>query len=91
MRIELAGAQITDAVVEVIDTLQNRPELTQLYFEVIDDLTRSIILNISGDDAKDLAMLSDLHLLQSIRRDLLTLAEPPDLDDPENEVPTPVR
>ena len=29
MRIEIAGAQITDAVVEVLDTLQNQTELME--------------------------------------------------------------
>ncbi len=31
MRIEIAGAQITDAVVDVLDTLQNQTDITTLY------------------------------------------------------------
>ena len=34
MRIEAAGAQITDAVIEVLDTLQNQPELRDAYIAV---------------------------------------------------------
>lgn len=88
MRIEIAGAQITDAVVETLDTLQNQPELTRLYIETLDVVTRSVILDISGDDTQDSATLSRLRALQMIRRDILSLAMPPDVDDPENDTPT---
>lgn len=88
MRIEIAGAQITDAVVETLDTLQNQPELTQLYIETLDVVARSVILDISGDDTQDSATLSRLRALQMIRRDILSLAMPPDVDDPENDTPT---
>lgn len=88
MRIEIAGAQITDAVVETLDTLQNQPELTRLYIETLDVVTRSAILNISGDDTQDSATLSRLRALQMIRRDILSLTMPPDVDDPENDTPT---
>lgn len=88
MRIEIAGAQITDAVVETLDTLQNQPELTQLYIETLDVVTRSVILDISGDDAEDSATLSRLRALQMMRRDILSLAMPPDVDDPDNDTPT---
>lgn len=87
MRIEIAGAQITDEVVEILDTLQNQPELTQLYIETLDVVTRSVILGISGDDTEDSATLSRLRALQMIRRDILSLAVPPDVDDPENDTP----
>ena len=88
MRIEIAGAQITDSVVETLDTLQNQPELTQLYVDTIDRITRSVILDLSGDDMEDSATLSHLRTLQMIRRDLLSLAIPPDADDPANDTPT---
>lgn len=88
MRIEIAGAQITDSVVETLDTLQNQPEVTQLYVDTIDRITRSVILDLSGDDAEDSATLSRLRTLQMIRRDLLSLAMPPDADDPANDKPT---
>lgn len=88
MRIEVAGAQITDAVVETLDTLQNQPELTQLYIETLDIVTRSVILDISGDETEDSATLSRLRALQMMRRDILSLAMPPDVDDPANDIPT---
>ena len=88
MRVEIAGAQITDAVVETLDTLQNQPELTQLYIETLDVVTRSVILDISGDDTQDSATLSRLRALQMIRRDILSLAMPPDVEGPENDTPT---
>ena len=50
MRIEIAGAQVTDAVVEVLDTLQNQTELKREYLQVLDEVTRAVILDISGDD-----------------------------------------
>lgn len=88
MRIEIAGAQITDAVVEVLDTLQNQQELTRLYLETLDTVTRSVILDISGDETEDSATLSRLRALQMIRRDLVSLSMPPDVDDPANDTPT---
>lgn len=89
MRIEIAGAQITDAVVEVLDTLQNNRDVTEVYLQTLDEVTRSVILDLSGaDDEADTQTLSRLRALQMIRRDLLTLAMPPDADDPANDTPT---
>ena len=88
MRIEIAGAQITDAVVEVLDTLQNQRDLTNIYISTLDELTRLVILDISGDEDQDSPTLARLRALQMIRRDLLTLSTPPDADDPANDRPT---
>ena len=89
MRIEIAGAQITDAVVEVLDTLQNQTELTSEYIQVLDEVTRAVILDISGvDEEADSRTLSHLRVLQMIRRDIITLSMPPDIDDPANDTPT---
>lgn len=89
MRIEAAGAQITDAVVEVIDTLQNQPDLTAEYLKTLDEVTRAVILDLSGiDEDADSRTLARLRALQMIRRDLATLASPPDVDDPANDTPT---
>ena len=89
MRIEIAGAQITDAVVEVLDTLQNQTELTSEYLQVLDEVTRAVILDISGvDEEADSRTLSRLRVLQMIRRDIITLSMPPDVDDPANDTPT---
>lgn len=88
MRLEVAGAQITDAVVEVLDTLQNQPDLTKVYLQTLDDVTRIVILDLSGEDAEaDLKTLSRLRALQMVRRDIATLAAPPDADDPANDIP----
>ena len=89
MRIEVAGAQITDAVVEVLDTLQNQTKLTSEYIQVLDEVTRAVILDISGvDEEADSRTLSRLRALQMIRRDIITLSMPPDVDDPANDTPT---
>ena len=88
MRVEIAGAQITDAVVEVLDTLQNQTELTSGYLQTLDELTRSVILDLSGaDEEADSRTLSRLRALQMIRRDIITLSMPPDVDDPANDIP----
>lgn len=88
MRIEVAGAQITDAVVEVLDTLQNQTELTSEYLQVLDEVTRAVILDISGvDEEADSRTLSRLRVLQMIRRDIITLSMPPDVDDHANDTP----
>jgi hypothetical protein len=88
MRIEASGAQITDAVVEVLDTLQNDRELTGSYVSMLDELTRSLILDLSAvDDEADSKTLARIRILQMIRRDIITLAVPPDVDNPVNDVP----
>ena len=87
MRIEAAGAQITDAVVEVLDTLQNQTELTSVYIRTLDEVTRAVILDISGNEDEDSATLSRLRALQMIRRDILTLSMPPDVDLQVNDIP----
>ena len=87
MRIEIAGAQITDVVVEVLDTLQNEAGVVQSYIDTLDRLTRSEILNMPEDDPDDSATLPRLRVLQMIRRDLLSLAMPPDVDNVENDTP----
>lgn len=88
MRIEIAGAQITDAVVEVLDTLQNQNELTSEYLQVLDDVTRAVILDISGvDEEADSRTLSRLRVLQMIRHDIITLSMPPDVDLLGNDIP----
>lgn len=89
MRMEIAGAQITDAVVDVIETLQTSSEITGTYLAVIDELTRMVILDLNvADDEQDTITLSRLRTLQMIRRDLAVLASPPDVDLPENDAPT---
>lgn len=89
MRIEIAGAQITDAVVDVLDTLQNNHDVAEIYLQTLDEVTRSVILDLSGSDEEaDTRTLSRLRVLQMIRRDLITLSMPPDVDDPANDTPT---
>lgn len=87
MRFEVAGAQITDAVVDVLETLQTDTAVIQSYIDTIDRLTRSVILDLSGDNMDDSATLSRLRTLQMLRRDILALAMPPDVDDPQNDIP----
>lgn len=87
MRVEIGGAQVTDSVVEVLDTLQNQRELSTTYLRVLDEVTRTIILDISGDEDDDVAVMRRLRTLQMIRRDILTLSTPPDADDPANDAP----
>ncbi len=88
MRIEIAGAQITEAVVEVLENLQVQQDITNLYLETLDEVTRMVILDISGVDEEDAKVLGRLRALQMIRRDIATLATPPDVDLPENDTPT---
>lgn len=88
MRLEVAGAQITDSVVEVLDTLQNQPDVAKLYVETIDTITRMLI---DGTDTSDYNIDSEtmarLRVMQMLRRDILTLATPSDVDDPANDTP----
>lgn len=87
MRIEVAGAQITDSVVDVLDDLQNLDGLTAGYLATLDEVTREMIMGISWIDADDAEVLLRLRSLQKIRAILVTLATPPDVDDPANDTP----
>lgn len=88
MRIEIAGAQITNAVVDVLETLQTTPDITHMYTDNIDALCRRLLLDFDGDDINDADTLAQLRTLQMIRRDILTLASPPDADLPQNDTLT---
>lgn len=87
MRLEIAGANITDAVVEVLDDLQNSVGLLKTYTDTIDEITRQTILSITGIDEKDTLVLGRLRALQRIRENLITLGDPPDAGDPANDTP----
>lgn len=88
MRLEVAGAQITDSVVEVLDTLQNQPDVAKLYVDTIDTLTRNLIDGTDTADYNiDTETMARLRVMQMMRRDILTLATPPDVDDPANDTP----
>ena len=53
MRIEIAGAQITDAVVDILDDLQNMTDLTKEYLRTLDEITQTQILATSEDDDEE--------------------------------------
>lgn len=73
---------------EILETLQTQPEITKVYLQTLDEVTRSVILDISGlDDESDKLTLSRLRALQMIRRDIETLAMSPEIDAPENDTP----
>ena len=90
MRIEIAGAQITDAVVDILDDLQNMTDLTKEYLRTLDEITQTQILATSEDDDEenDARTLSRPRAIQMIRRVIVTLSAPPDADDPSNDIPT---
>ena len=88
MRTEIAGAQITTSVAYVIEILQTCPDIRDRYIEVIDSITRREILNDDRTDGlDDFDVMSDLRVLQQLRNDIMTIATPPDLNDPENDIP----
>lgn len=88
MRLEVAGAQITDAVVDVLDTLQNQPDVAEVYTRTIDEVTRLVILDLSTvDEQADTEVMNRLRALQMLRRDIITLSSPPDVDLPANDLP----
>lgn len=53
MRTEIAGAQITPTVVDVIETMQTTPDITHMYTDNIDALCRRLLLDFDGDDLND--------------------------------------
>ena len=88
MRIEIGGAQLTEGLIEVLDTLQNNSEVSRMYVETLDRLCRWILLDLDvADEESDAEILGTLRVLQMIRRDIDRLSNPPGVDDPENDIP----
>lgn len=85
MRVEIGGAQVTGAMVDVLDTLQNQPEVLRGYTDTVARLTRLLI--VDAGDVGDAEAMALLRCLQLMLADLRTLASPPDLDDPANDIP----
>lgn len=91
MRVEIAGAQITTAVVDIIDTLQNEPETIDLYRRTLRHIA-SLLIDVDPDfypsACHDLNPLGALRTLQMIMHDLDTIASPADVNLLENDTPT---
>lgn len=87
MRIEIEGVQVTDAIVEVLALLQSNRDLVTMYTEAIDAVTRSKILADPYEEEEELPTMDLLRRLQMIRQDIITLAAPPDIDNPDNVTP----
>lgn len=91
MRLDVGDAQITDVVIGEIESLQLDEKVTSEYLNALDEVTRMVILDINGIDEDDSRTLSLLRPLQMIRRAIVNIATPPDLDDPANDKPTVVK
>lgn len=87
MRIEVGGAQITESVADILDMLQNET-IAKEYLDAIDELTRLTIMSLNGDPGEDRKVFEILRVLQLLRHDIRALASPPEVDLPENDVPT---
>lgn len=85
MRLEVAGAQITEDVVDVIETLQTQPEMLKAYRRTVSILSHKLILTPDDDD--DVETMAHLRALRMMIRDLETIANPPRADDIENDNP----
>lgn len=85
MRLEVAGAQITEDVVDVIETLQTQPEILKAYSRTVSILSHKLILTPDDDD--DVETMAHLRALRMMIRDLETIANPPRVDDIENDNP----
>ena len=85
MRLEVAGAQITEDVVDVIETLQTQPEILKAYCRKVSILSHKLILTPDDDD--DVETIAHLRALQMMIRDFETIANPPGADDVGNDVP----
>lgn len=88
MRIEIMGANVTDSVADVLDTLQNCDATYRGYLDALDWATYSILLaNEAVDEDNPRGVLSKLQYLSMLRRDLVALARPADADLEENDIP----
>lgn len=82
MRLVVAGANITDAVVERLDDMQNT-ECGRSWLRTLDEINRHVQRTMPNTDIA----LRWMGELAGIRNALSTLIAPPDADDPANDTP----
>lgn len=92
MRLEIAGAQITTSVIEVIEDLQSNPALALKYVDLLVNLNDRVnhqIADITAglSETVESELLERVYALQSIIKIITTLAAPPDVNLPENDEP----
>lgn len=91
MRLELHGANVTTAMIEVLDSLQNEPGRAATYLDALDIINSYYALRLAdpdtGDEQARRATLWVIGQIQKLAADVRTLAYPPDVDDVENDIP----
>ena len=86
MRIEAAGAQVTTAVVKVIDSFQNESDGFDA-LAIIDSTIRKLLLDHESSPVAPMKLIQLLQNLCWLRDKVAVLAMPPDADDLENDIP----
>lgn len=71
--IEINGIVLTGKVMEVIFQLQNNTGMKEMYIDVIDEVTRSLILNVRPDNIPDNVNFARIKALTMLRCDIETL------------------
>lgn len=84
MRIEVGGAQVTESVAELIETVQTDSAYLKEITEGIARLSQLVALDADLSDAEGMQLM---RVLQTIMRDYQCLATPPELEDPTNDNP----
>ena len=79
--VEINGAIITDKAAEILFQLQNNTGIKELYLDVIDQLTRFLILGIGQDDVPDDINFSRIKALTMLRCDIEALSKARDDED----------
>ena len=81
--IEMNGVVLTDKTVEIIYQLQNKTGIKELYLDVIDEVTRSLILEVGHDDVPDNVNFARIKALTMLRCDIETLSKTREDEDEE--------
>lgn len=84
MRIEIAGASVTEQIAEVLETLQIDPVHLLEFNDAVNNITQRLMAaDTMGEN--DIAHLQQLHRMLAMVK---TLAADPSLNDEANDIPT---
>ena len=84
MRIEIAGASVTEQIAEVLETLQADPVHLMEFNDAVNNITQRLMAAEHMGES-DIADLQQLHRMLAMVK---TIAADPSLNDEANDIPT---
>ena len=76
--VEINGVVLTEKALEIIFQLQNNTGMKEMYLDMIDEITRTMILNIEPDDIPENVNFARIRALTMLRCDIEELSKTQD-------------